>query len=152
MPSFYQFEQSYWDGNLKSWLISHLGDGHPRANNGLERCNRNMKDGLTFNQLVHVNGFLHNIITWLSRESKCHCNLCDDSLMEHVSNKISQLAIARIRHLWCEGQNHNYSFVKKTNFAYAFKSGHSRRCLEQANVFKLCQDYSRVINTLTFDE
>ena len=149
---FHQFEQSYWDGNLKLLLSSHLRASHPRTNNGLERHNQHIKDKLTFNQLMCVNEFLHSIITWLSRESKSHCNLHADSLIEHILNKSSKLAISRIRNIWREGKNHNCNFFKKTNFSCTFKSRYSRRHLEQMNVLKLHQDHSRAIATTTFDE
>ena len=72
--------------------------------------------------------------------------------MEHIANKTSPLAITRIRHVWREGQNNNFDFIKKNNFSHAFKSGCSRRCLDKADAQKLHEDYSRVTSKSTFDE
>ena len=101
---------------------------------------------------MSVNEFLHAIKIWFTRESKRHSNSHADYPMEHVVHKISPYAIARIRHVWREGQNNNYDFIKKTEFSYAFKSGCSRRCLDQVDVLKLCEDCSRVTSKSTFDE
>ena len=65
----------------------------------LERHNRHVKAKLIFNQLLLINDFLKTIVHWLTNESKRYSDLHADSPMEHVSDKTSREAIARIRHV-----------------------------------------------------
>ena len=147
-----QFEESYWNGPRKCWLSSCLGPGFPRTNNPLERHNLHVKSTLTFHQLLPTNEFLSSLQVWFTKESERHKNLHATSPMEHARGKTNERAISRIRHVWREGQSHDYHFYPKTSNWYVFKSGHSRQNLEHVDAVQLHADYSKINPTASFDE
>ena len=110
---FDQFEMSHWNQMRKCWLSSELGHGVPRTNNALERHNQHIKADFTENLLLPVNDFLASFRLWASKESRRFSSSHAHSPMKHIADKTHVRDITRIRHVWREGQQVDFNFLKK---------------------------------------